>query len=145
MDHHDTDGDDVSRFFHARKCIKEHCLAESFPLLRSIHGESCEQHDADRMISEAFGDPLRALVLVYGTGGERVLTGGPVAIERYVGLRRVGLLIRPSVFLQPKVQRWIAAFELTHAGFAGQLFNDEFRLRVRHHDRRFATCGSANS
>ena len=46
------------------------------------------------MIGEALGDPPRALVLVDGTGCERVVADDPAAVERYVGLRGIRLLVR---------------------------------------------------
>ena len=103
MDHHGSDGDNISRFFNARQCIEEQRFAQASPLLSSIHRKPRQQHDADGMIGQAFGDPLRTLVLVHGTGRERVVADGSITVERYVCLRGVRLLIRPSELLQPLI------------------------------------------
>jgi len=105
------DANNAGGFLNAAQCVEEQGLTESLPLLCLIHGQPRKQHHADRMIGQAFGDPLRAFVFVHGAGGESVVSGHATAFERHVGFGRSGLLVRPRELSEPFVQGCIGAIE----------------------------------
>ncbi len=52
-------------------------------------------------LAKPLGDPLRALMLVYGTGREGVIANDSIPFESYMGSGGVCLLIRPGELLKP--------------------------------------------
>jgi hypothetical protein len=66
MDHDSPDRHDVGCFLDSCQRVEEERLTESFALLCLVYRQSGEEHDADRVVGQPFGNTFRALVLVNG-------------------------------------------------------------------------------
>ena len=82
-------------FLDAGQRIEEQGFAESASLLRPVHGQACEQDDADGTIGEPHSNPPWTLMLVNGVGGQRVIAHHTIAFKSHVRSGGLCLLIGP--------------------------------------------------
>lgn len=128
VDHHRANAHDVRGLFDPRQGVEQKRLAEPFALLRSVHGQSCQQDDPDWMPGQPFVNPLRTLVLVNGTGRQRIVARYAIPGQCYVGFGRIRLLVCPGIFFVPGVEGRIAAVELGEVVLTPELLDREFGI-----------------
>ncbi len=139
MNQHGPDANDIGSLLDSLKRIKQKSFPQSFALFPCVHGKTSQQHNADGMVREAFGDSVRTFVFVDGSRRESVITHHPIVSQGNVNPRGVRLLVRPSESPQPVRQRRIAAIERRAVVFTLQLPNQEVRSLLTSTHARFAT------
>src|SRR5580658_8271741 len=113
MNQNCSNANDVGSFCDAAQGIEQESFAQPLSLLSLIHGKSCEEHNTDRMIAQALGNPLRTFVLVDRSGSEGVIANRAIAIKGNVRLGGIRLLARPCKLPQPFVEGAVGAVEAT--------------------------------
>jgi hypothetical protein len=90
----------------------EEGAAKTAALLFAVNGQARQQDDRNRIPRRHFSrDCRRAVLSIYGTDGQRVISDhGPAPVD-YVALRGISLLILQCMPFNKQVERVLAGFE----------------------------------
>lgn len=106
---------------------------QSFPnalaVPAAMHGETCEQHDGDRVTRQPFGEAPGRVFTGHLADRQRVIADDSIADEADVGLRGPGLLVLPCVAQEIPVQFLPAAVKSFNAVIGPEFFNAAFRAQ----------------